>query len=208
MIVPKKKIEARQLELRARLWPEITDDDLWFRQKSAGYATVPRAMPLMLAIMDEMAKGKHISSTYFELFCRGFDDCMIVLNKPREMAFHAGLTGQRAERTWREKLRILNELGFIKIKEGPSGAMSYALMLNPYKVIKSHYVSRHPGITSDRYNALLARVSDIGAQDLDDLKKTDAKPVEKTEEAKPVRKQKIKKKAFTRELADRKRRNG
>jgi len=168
----KKKIDDRQRELRERLWPEVTESDLWVRLNSKGdyaigFATLPRTMPLMLAIMDDMSKTTPVSSTYLELFCRGFDDCLIVLNKPREMAFHAGFTGQRAERTWKDRLKILSDLGFIRIKEGPSGPMSYALIVNPYHVIKAQY-GKHPGITADKYNALLARVSEIGAKDLDD----------------------------------------
>jgi len=167
MNLMKSKIDARQRELRGRLWPDITDDDLWVRQNSKGFATIPRTMPLMMSVMDQMSKTKPVSSAYFELFCRGFDDCMIVLNKPKEMAFHAGFDGQRGERTWRERLKILEQLGFIRLKEGPSGAMSYALILNPYHVIKAQY-GKHFGITSESYNALLARVAEIGAKDLDE----------------------------------------
>ncbi len=142
-----------------------------------GFATVPRTMPLMLAIMNDMAKSKPVSSTYLELFCRSSDDCLINLSKPREMAFHAGFTGQRGERTWKERLKLLSEMGFIKIESGASGPMSYALILNPYKIIKRNY-GVHPGVTEDKYNALIARAIEIGAKDLDDthepIKKTKA----------------------------------
>lgn len=168
----KMKIDKRQRELRAKLWPEITEDDLWVRKTedgdyTPGFATVPRTMPLMLAIMDDMAKNKPVSSTYLELFCRSSDDCVINLSKPREMSFHAGFTGQRAERTWKERMKMLNEMGFIKIQSGASGPMSYALIINPYKVIQKSY-GTHPGVTADKYNALMARAIEIGAKDLDD----------------------------------------
>jgi len=163
----KSKIDERQRELRTRLWPDVTDENLWIRQNSTGFATIPRTMPLIMSIMDQMSKTKPVSSAYFELFCRGFDDCMIVLNKHKEMAFHAGFDGQRGERTWRERLKILEELGFIRLKEGPSGSMSYALILNPYHVIKEQF-GKHFGITHECYNALLARVCEIGAKDLDE----------------------------------------
>lgn len=181
-------IDDRQRDLRSRLWPDITEDDLWVRKTiegryTPGFATLPRTMPLMLSIMDDMTKTKPVSSTYLELFCRGFDDCMIVLSKPKEMAFHAGFIGQRAERTWKERLKLLNDMGFIKIESGPSGPMSYALILNPYKVIKSHY-GTHPGITNDKYNALLARALEIGAKDLDDTSPPKEQKVDKATEKK------------------------
>jgi hypothetical protein len=164
---PRKKIAQRQLELRGRLWPHHVDGHIWQRKHHNGFATIPRTMPLMLTIMDDLSDGKPVSATYNELWCRAFDECFVTLSKPREMAFHAGFTGQRGERTWRERMKILAELGFIDIKEGPSGPMSYALILNPYLVIRRHLHQKHPGIRVDKYNALMERAGEIGATDLD-----------------------------------------
>lgn len=116
-------------------------------------------------IMDEITKGKPVSSTYFELFCRSFDECFVVLNKPTEMAFHAGFTGQRAERTWRDRMEKLKKLGYIDIKPGPSGALSYALIYNPYLVTKLLHETGL--VTEEKFNALIMRAVEIGAEDLD-----------------------------------------
>ena len=122
-------------------------------------------MPLIMTIMDDLSEP--VSSTYIDLWCRAFDECFVTLSKPREMAFHSGFTGQRGERTWRERMKILNELGFIDIKEGPSGPMSYALILNPYLVIRRLMLSKRPGVRTDKYNALMERAGEIGATDLE-----------------------------------------
>lgn len=123
-------------------------------------------MPLMLDIMNDLANGQPVSTTYLELWCRAFDECFVTLSKPREMAFHAGFSGQRGERTWRGRMKILANLGFIDLKEGPSGPMSYALILNPYLVIRRHKQQGHPGVREDKYNALVERAIEIGAADL------------------------------------------
>ena len=149
-----KKLIERQLVLRSRLWPGITDDDLWVRTDRDGFTTVPRTMSLILEIMDDLANGRPISSTYLELWCRTFDECFVTLSKPREMAFHSGFTGQRAERTWTSRMKLLHGFGFIDLKSGPSGPLSYALIFNPYHVIKKHYDEGHSGIRVDKYNAL------------------------------------------------------
>jgi hypothetical protein len=159
---PKKKIAKRQLDLRQTLWPEATDDWLWSRHTHDGFTTVPKGMPLIMSIMDDLAKGQPVSSTYFDLWCRTFDENFVTLSKPREMAFHAGFDGQRAERTWRGRLDILAKLNFIGLKEGPSGPASYALIWNPYKVIKGHFERKTPGLRQDKYNALLERAGEIG----------------------------------------------
>ncbi len=102
-----------------------------------------------------------------ELWCRAYDECFVTLNNPQELAFHSGFSGQRAVTTWKQRMRILQELGFIDIKPGPSGEMSYALIFNPYQVIKGMYSTKRPGLTAELYNALAARAISIGANDLD-----------------------------------------
>lgn len=164
---PRKKIAQRQLDLRSRLWPTHHDGYIWQRKQHNGFTTIPRTMPLIMTIMDDLSDGKPVASTYIDLWCRAFDECFVTLSKPREMAFHAGFTGQRGERTWRERMRLLHELGFIDIKEGPSGPMSYALILNPYLVIRRLMLAKHSGVRADKYNALMERAGEIGATDLE-----------------------------------------
>jgi hypothetical protein len=162
----RKSIGQRQLELRNRLWPGLPPEAFWTRQTHDGFTTLPKAMPLMMSIMDDLANGQPVSSTYLELWCRAFDECFVTLSKPRELAFHSGFFGQRAERTWKARLNILAELGFIALKEGPSGPASYALIYNPYRVIQHHFQSKTPGLRADKYHALLERAIEIGDESL------------------------------------------
>lgn len=167
--IRQNKITRKQLKLREQLWPSLDEARLWTRMKKDGYTTIPRAMPLILQIMDDLSKGKPVSSTYLELWCRAYDECFVTLTKPTEMAFHSGFTGQRALATWRNRIEILANLEFIDIKPGPSGPMSYSLLWNPYEVIKKHHDAKHAEIAQDAYNALLARTVEIGADDLDEM---------------------------------------
>jgi hypothetical protein len=45
--------------------------------------------------------------------------------------------------------------------------MSYALILNPYLVIRRLHDQGTPGLREDKYNALIERAGEIGATDLD-----------------------------------------
>ncbi len=119
-----------------------------------------------MQIMDNLSKGKPVSSTYFDLWCRTYDDSFIVANKAREMAFFSGFTGERAERTWASRMHILEELDFIGIAEGPNGRISYVLIYNPYQVVKKHFQAG--SINAASFNALKQRMIEIGAQDLDE----------------------------------------
>ena len=159
--------KRRKVELREKLWPGVTEDHLWDRHNRDGFATVPRAMPLMLTIMNDLAdKGQPVGAVYFELWSRLNDEGYLNLNRPQEMAFASGFSGQRALYTWRDRLAKLRDLGFISFKEGPAGEFSYALFWNPYHVIRRHY---EEGRVSDaKWQALVFRASEIGADDIDD----------------------------------------
>jgi hypothetical protein len=171
----RSKIARQKLALRATLWPKLDDKRLWMRERSDGWLSVPRAMPLLMQIMDNLSKGKPVSSTYLDLWCRTYDDSFVVANKAREMAFFSGFTGERAERTWASRMRILQELGFIEIAEGPNGPINYVLIYNPYQIVHRHY--EQGSINAATYNALKARMIEIGAQDLDEAEAAPAKPV-------------------------------
>lgn len=165
--IRKKKIIESQLKLRKTLWPNLNESCLWDRAEKDGWTTIPRTMPLLMYMMNCLSKGKPVSSTYLELWCRAFDQCIVTLSKHQEHAFHAGFTGQRGVLLWKQRILILAELGFIDVKSGPSGPISYALIFNPYYIIKKHYEEKHPGITEGMFNTLLARTTEIGAKDLE-----------------------------------------
>ena len=166
-----KKMEAapnirqKQVELRARLWPNVTEADLWLRKQSTGFTTIPRTLPLVFRIMDGLCKGKPVSGVYFELWTRAYDECMVVLNKPYEMAFSSGFSGQRALQTWQLRVKKLQQLGFILVEPGPSGPLSYALILSPYKVIAR--LRAEGQVPNALYNALLSRITEVGARDFE-----------------------------------------
>lgn len=193
-----RTILARQLEARAKIWPEITNHMLWDRTERDGFSTVPRAMPLMMNIMDDLAgKGFPVGQTYIELWCRLYDELFLTLNRPEEMAFYAGFTGQRAVRTWKDRVKRLAQLGFIGLKSGPLGDMSYAVFFNPYHIIKRAYLRKL--VAEDKFRALVIRANEIGAFDLDDID-DDGRLVpmlsgnDEEEETKPVSKRRIRQK--------------
>ena len=171
-----KKIVRQKLALRGSLWPKLDESHLWKWEDSVGWLNIPRPLPLLMQIMDNLSKGKPVSATYFDLWCRTYDDSFVVANKPREMAFFSGFTGERAERTWASRMRILKELGFIDIAEGPNGLISYVLIYDPYQVVRGHF--EKGGIDGRTYNTLKARMIEIGAEDLDEAE-AGAAPVAK-----------------------------
>jgi len=159
------KIAQQTLELRKQLWPNVTNDHLWLRKERKGFTTVPRTMPLIARIVDELSpKGRPASQAYLSLWCRVHDECVVTVNNELEMAYEAGFGGERAVSTWKARMRTLQDNGFIDGKAGSKGEWNYVLLFNPYQTIKGHFQKGNVQLQS--YTALLARAQEIGASDL------------------------------------------
>lgn len=179
-----RDILRKQKEARSKLWPELKENMLWSMDND-GWIAVPRLMPLMMSIMDDLSgKGYPVGQTYFELWSRLREEQFLTLNRPEEMAFHAGFEGQRALRTWKDRVQRLANLGFIGLKSGPLGDLSYAVFYNPYHVIKRAF---HAGNVQERkWQALIVRANEISAFDIDDVDEAgNILPEESEEEEKP-----------------------
>lgn len=161
------KIQKQKLKLRSSLWPNLDETRLWIRTQRKGFTTVPRGLPLVMKIMDELSVGKPPSSAYLDLWCRARDECFVTIVDERERAFYSGFSGQRAVSAWQGRMRVLQKLQFIDVKEGPSGPFNYVLIWNPYLVIEDLRKAQTAGLSDSSYNALRARIVEVGADDLD-----------------------------------------
>ncbi|MBB3302978.1 hypothetical protein FHT72_006403 [Rhizobium sp. BK077] len=167
MVKDGSTIGKKQLLQREQLWPGA-EPWLWHRKANKGFATIPKTMPLILQIMDDLSNGKPLSATYLGLWCETWDNSMVNVSKHQEMAHAAGFTGQRAVYTWSGRMQLLQSLNFIDIKPGRSGAISHVILWNPHRVIRFHHEKKTPGLVEANYNALLERAIDIGANDMID----------------------------------------
>jgi len=158
-------IAKKQIAIRDLHWP-TADPNLWNRKANKGFATIPKTMPMILKIMDEMTKGAPVSSTYLTLWCSTWDNSFIILNRPGEMANASGFGGQRGEHTWLNRVKKLRELHFIDVTAGKSGPMSNAIIWNPHLVLRWHHEHGTPGLTAASFNALQETALDVGALDM------------------------------------------
>jgi hypothetical protein len=156
-----KKMQAKNQKLRETLWADMPDEDLWLRQNQKGFTTIPRTMPIIVNIIDSLTKNAAAGYTYFCLWCRSFDAQVIIIDNPAEVAAESGFSGERAVSTWRQRMKVLREHGFIKCVGGVHD-YHYVLVLNPHKVIKK----KAGEIQRKLYAQLIARACDVGARDM------------------------------------------
>jgi hypothetical protein len=159
-------IAKKSLALRDHLWPQC-EEHLWHRLANKGFATIPKTMPFILKIMDEMTKGAPVSSTYLALWCWTWDNSYVSISNPAELSQAAGFGGQRGVHTWAGRMKKLQELNFIAFKPGKSGPMSHVIIWNPHKVVRWHHdVQQTPGLMEASFTSLIERAAEIGALDM------------------------------------------
>jgi hypothetical protein len=160
-------IAKKQLTQRELLWPGA-EPWLWHRKANKGFATIPKTMPIILQIMDDLSNGKPVSSTYLGLWCSTWDNSMVSVSRQDDMAHAAGFSGQRASYTWAGRIKILQDLKFIDVKAGKSGPISHVLLWNPHRVIRWHNGQKTPGLVEGKFNALTEKALEVGAGDMFD----------------------------------------
>ncbi len=163
----RSKAQENALKMRALLWPDVEAGRLWHRNVNDGYSSVPRTLPLLMNIINDLSKsvagGKSVPAgrTYLVLWCRVFDEALVKIDSESTAAAEAGYTGERNITTWREHLRVLKDLGFVDYREGPAGPNQFVLLYNPYHVVEA----RKGEIQVASFTALYQRALEIGAGD-------------------------------------------
>ena len=166
---------AKKIQEKIELyWPGLETSELWSR-KTDGFTSVPRTMPIILSIIDDLTKGQPASSAYFELWCRAYYEMFVSLEQRQQQALMSGFSGQRAERTWGDRVKALVELGFL-LGHGSGGRIQRILIVNPHVVIERMHRQNQPGLVQTKYELLRERAIEIGADDVGVDPRTDKLP--------------------------------
>jgi len=174
----RKSIPDKELSLRDSMWPGA-EKRLWHPKPHGGFITIPKTLPFLGRMMDEMSKNFPVSETYNALWCWTWDNNAFTrLNRMDEMAFAAGFTGQRGVRTFQDRLKRLEAMGFVELKAAGNSKMAFAYLPNPHVVMFHLYdaltspgaapemreIAR--GLQEGTFNAFLARAQELGSKDV------------------------------------------
>ncbi len=136
----------RREKLRNEFWP---NEDAWTGDNEKGWFRAPRTLPLVLGLLGEkdLSGNQDPTKVYVELLARHIDAGVIEMGHEGDHAFAAGYDGPRAIRTWRERMRMLEKLGFIRTRRAGNQDFKYVLLVHPTAAIKRLYdggkVSEH-----------------------------------------------------------------
>lgn len=177
LIVKNKKVSEGELNLRNNIFPGA-EKRLWEKTRDQGFVTIPKTMPYIVLMLNEMSeKGKPLGDIYQILWTYTWNNNGFVrLGNMSDLAFVAGFKGERGERTLRERLRALEELGFLELKPHGSNPTGFAFIPNPHPVVlalhEAHATAdaagkaKLPPLREETFMAFLVRATDIKAADV------------------------------------------
>jgi hypothetical protein len=119
-------------------------------------------LPLILWLIDDLAgKGKECSKVYLDLLSRDFGQGLVEIRDEADHAYCAGFITDRGPRSWRERIVILKELGFVRVAPRGNREIGYLLLVHPLLAVKSLRAAKR---VPDRWwNMLRDQVRAVGA---------------------------------------------
>lgn len=176
-----RKAIADSEKLRDTLWPDASER-LWAHKASGGFVTTPKTMPYVCRILDEMSKDHPLGPTYEALWSYTWgNNAFLRFNKPDDVTYAAGFSGQRGRRTLLERMRRLELLGFIETQPNGNEPLGFIFLPNPHAVLFAHQAGKGAplpdpapkGLTTHivtaSWNAFVARALDLGCKDVKQL---------------------------------------
>ncbi len=153
---------ARRVQMRDQIWPGEAER-LWHRTKEDGFSTIPRTLPLVMTLIDDLkGKGRDASRVYFDLWCRQMDDSFVEVTDEEAFAYSCGYsTPGRNVRTCRERTDLLRELGFISGRPDGSRKYGYVLLHHPHLVVAD--LQKTGRIKPEWWWAFTKRATQVGA---------------------------------------------
>lgn len=121
-----------------------SNEEAWTGEDEKGWFRAPRTLPLILQLLASKQLSGNVdpSRVYLELLARHIDNGVVEMAHEADHAFAAGYIGNRAIRTWQERMRILEELGFIRTKHIGNQRFKYVLIVHPTVVIQRLYETK------------------------------------------------------------------
>lgn len=152
---------GRRRSLRKEYWK---DDDAWTGDNEKGWFRAPRTMPLVLGLLGQKNLSGALDPTkvYLELLARHIDNGIIEMVGEPDHAYAAGYLGSRGVRTWQERMKVLEELGFIRSKHIGNQRHKYVLLVHPTVAIQKLYQGgRVPQQWYDTFRARQIETGDV-----------------------------------------------
>jgi hypothetical protein len=150
---------GRRRSLRREYWK---NDDAWTGDNEKGWFRAPRTLPLVLGLLGQKDLSGALDPTkvYLELLARHIDNGIVEMSGEPDHAYAAGYLGSRGVRTWQERMKVLEDLGFIRSKHIGNQRHKYVLLVHPTVAIQKLYENKK--VPQQWYDTFRARQIETG----------------------------------------------
>lgn len=124
---------TRHSDKRAALKEEWWPDEEVYDPPEKGWFKLARTLPLILGLLASKKVSGDVdpSRVYLELLSRHMDGGIVELGSEGDHAFASGYDSTRAVRTWQERMKALEQAGFIKTRGTKVQPYKYVLLVDP-----------------------------------------------------------------------------
>jgi len=133
----KTATQEKREQYKSEFWPgEIA----WTGEApEKGWFRAPRTLPFILVLLsNKKVTGSTADpgSVYLDLLARHRDSGVIEMANEGDHSYAAGYPGTRGVRTWKERMALLESLGFIKSRKGGNQQYKFVLLVHPTIAVK------------------------------------------------------------------------
>jgi hypothetical protein len=132
----RRSAQERREKYKEEYWPS---DIAWTGERpEVGWFRAPRTLPLILMLLSsKKVSGKQDPTrVYLELLARQRDTGIVEMATEADHSYAAGYPGSRGIRTWQERMKLLQDLGFIKSVRGGNLTHKFVLLIHPTIAVK------------------------------------------------------------------------
>jgi hypothetical protein len=159
----REKLDERRQKLRDELWPNTSS--LHYSKKNrgrdVGFTTIPRTLSLICTLIAELANSG-AADVYVDLWSRSWDDGMVVIDDEATAALASGFKkGTRHARSWQDRMRQLEKLGFILVRPKTARSFGYVLLVHPHYAAEK--LRAQGRVSNTWWDLFQERLREIGA---------------------------------------------
>jgi hypothetical protein len=167
--VASRKGASNDIALRDSLFPGAANR-LWQHQAHGGFVSIPKTLPFIARILDEITKGAPVGKVYSVLWTFVWsNDAFVKMGRARDIAYACGFTGARGVRTLNDRLAVLRDLGMIEAAPGADGDISFVYIPSPHYSLLKLWVDKKHKIQDRSFNAFRERATNMGARDVKEM---------------------------------------
>jgi hypothetical protein len=167
-LITRGAAERKRAALRAQQFPDVNAVELWTGKDERGFFSAPRTLPLVLRLIKKLApKAIDPTTVYVDLLSRHMGAGIVEMGAEEDHAYSAGYGGNRAARTWRDRMEALEKLGFIRVRKRGPRPYGYTLLIHPALAVQR--LREQGRVEPDWWEVYVSRQMEVGETKAADL---------------------------------------